>query len=272
MQLQDRLGLEPIVFQAGKAFARSRDGIEYWWNPDIDGAILDLEFGSDFEKVELECVMSYLAAVPDQQAIFLDVGGNCGLYALSAARHFPSSHTFSFEPVPTSQAMITVNAEHNGLTDQITLVAKALGNEMKTVQMTASYSAMDHLIVGKASEELSPLIITVPMITLDSFVTEQSLDRIDFIKCDVEGAEFLVFKGAQDALARFHPPILVEIEPRHTLRFGYTPEELDDFLRGFGYAPGIPAPLDKRAELPSLRDGIDRGHNNFLYLHREAAH
>lgn len=269
MQLQGRLHLEPIVFRKGTAFVQASDGIEYWWNPDVGGGTLDLEFGSDFERRELDCVLSHLSKVAGEDSVFLDIGGNCGLYSLNVARHFPTSHTYCFEPVPTSQAMIRVNAEHNALANRITLVGKALGDVLKTVQMTASYSAMDHLIMGSASDELSPLIIEVPMTTLDNFVTEHSLDRVDFIKCDVEGAELLVFTGAQQTLGRFHPPILVEIEARHTKRFGYVPEELDTFLRGFGYVPSIPSPIDKLAGLPSLRDGIEQGHNNFLYVHRE---
>jgi FkbM family methyltransferase len=270
MHLQDRLQLEPIVFRKGKAFVQARDGIEYWWNPDVQGGVLDLEFGSDFERLEIECVLSYLSPVAGERSVFLDIGGNCGLYSLSVARHFPKSQTYCFEPVPTSQAMIRVNAEHNGLADQITLVGKALGDELKTVRMTASYSAMDHLIVGTASDELSPLIIEVPMTTVDNFITEHSLDRVDFIKCDVEGAELLVFKGAQQTLASFHPPILLEIEARHTERFGYAPEVLDTFLRRFGYETCIPCPADEVERLPSLREGIEQGYNNFLYLHRES--
>jgi hypothetical protein len=132
--------------------------------------------------------------------------------------------------------------------------------------MTASYSAMDHLVVGNSSDELSPLIVDVPMTTLDTFVVEQSLERIDFIKCDVEGAELLVFRGAEKTLTRFHPPILLEIEARHTERFGYRPDDLDEFLRSFGYLPSTPAPANTGETLSSLQEGIANGLNNFLYL------
>lgn len=266
MKLQEQLHLEPMIFQKGKAFVQSRDGIEYLWDPKVQGGALDLEFGFDFERRELECVLSHLGKLTREDFVFMDIGGNCGLYSLNIARNFPKSHSYCFEPVPTSRAILTANAMHNGLSDQITVVGKALGDESKTVCITASYSAMDHLVVGKAAEELSPLVVEVPMITLDSFVIERMLEQVDFIKCDVEGAELLVFTGAQEVLKLFHPPILLEIEPRHTKRFGYAPEDLDRFLRTFGYLPYKPAPAEKREALSSLREGIVEGYNNFLYL------
>lgn len=270
-RLQVRLQLEPLIFRNGNAFVQTADGIEYWWNPQIEGGVLDLEFGSDFERLERECVLSYVARSKEEASVFMDIGGNCGLYSLNVTRRYPKAHAYCFEPVPASQAMIMTNGQHNGLADRITLVSAALGDKPTTVRMTASYSAMDHIVFGNDRNELSPRIIEVPMITLDNFVNDRGLDRVDFIKCDVEGAELLVFKGAQEVLTHFHPPILVEIESRHTQRFAYTPEDLDKFLRSFEYVPCIPAPSDEVKRLPSISDGIDQGHKNFLYLSTEIA-
>ncbi len=265
-KLQNRLHLEPIIFRNGMAYVQSADGIEYWWNPEIEGGVLDMEFGSDFERLERECVLSYLAKSKEEESVFIDIGGNCGLYSLNVTQRYPKAHAYCFEPVPTSQALIKINGQHNDLADRITLVRVALGDKPATVRMTASYSAMDHIVVGNGRDELSPLIIEVPMITLDSFVLERSLNRVDFIKCDVEGAELLVFKGAQTVLRRFHPPILVEIEARHTKRFAYAPEDLDKFLRDFDYVPCLPVASDQVKRLPSISEGIELGYNNFLYL------
>jgi FkbM family methyltransferase len=266
MKLQERLHLEPFIFEGAKAFVQSKDGLEFLWDPEVQGGALGLEFGSDFERRELDSVLSHLANMRGEDIVFIDIGANCGLYSLSVARHFPKSHSYCFEPVPTTLALLSANVQRNGFDDRITVVDSALGDQPKRVRMTASYSAMDHLVVGNGSDELSPLIVDVPMTTVDTFVVEQSLERIDFIKCDVEGAELLVFKGAQKTLTRFHPPILLEIEPRHTKRFGYTPDDLDEFLRSFGYLPSRPSPANKRETLTSLQEGIANGFNNFLYL------
>ncbi len=264
MRLQERLELTPIVFHEGKAFVQAPDGLEYWWNPASQGGILDLEFGSDFERAERECVLSYLAK--SEQPVFVDVGGNCGLYSLNVLKRFMDSKAYCFEPVPNSHQMIEVNAERNGLTERLTLVKNALGDEAATVRMTASYSAMDHIVVGQGEHELSPLVIDVAMITLDSYCETKCFERIDFIKCDVEGAELLVMKGAQNVLAKFQPPILIEIEPRHTRRFDYSPQDIDSYLTTFGYKLCLPLPASEVVTLASIGEGIEQGHHNFLYL------
>ena len=55
------------------------------------------------------------------------------------------------------------------------------------------------------------------------------------IKCDVEGAELPVLKGADQTLRGGRPTLLLEVENRWTSRFDYSPGELFDWLSGLGY-------------------------------------
>ena len=45
----------------------------------------------------------------------------------------------------------------------------------------------------------------VPVITIDGYVREHGIERVDFIKADIEGAEELAIRGARDTIARFKP-------------------------------------------------------------------
>lgn len=56
-----------------------------------------------------------------------------------------------------------------------------------------------------------------------------------FIKCDVEGQELMVFKGARTLLSKCHLIILCEIEQAHTQRYSYNPEDIFRFFENFGY-------------------------------------
>ena len=47
------------------------------------------------------------------------------------------------------------------------------------------------------------------IITLDSYVREKNIPRVDLIKLDVEGAELDVLKGAAVTIARFKPILLI---------------------------------------------------------------
>jgi hypothetical protein len=59
------------------------------------------------------------------------------------------------------------------------------------------------------------------------------LERIDFIKCDVEGHELAVFRGGEATLRRLRPLVLVEIEQRHA---GADVEATLAYLEDLGYS------------------------------------
>ena len=75
--------------------------------------------------------------------------------------------------------------------------------------------------------------ISVPVVTLDEYVGKQGRPRIACIKCDCEGHEIEVFKGAAGILRRDRPVLLFECEGRHLA--GSSPQAVFDYLRGFGY-------------------------------------
>jgi hypothetical protein len=49
----------------------------------------------------------------------------------------------------------------------------------------------------------------VPTITLDDFVERSGIDRVGFVKADVEGSELRLLKGAGRSLARFAPRLAI---------------------------------------------------------------
>ena len=61
--------------------------------------------------------------------------------------------------------------------------------------------------------------------------------RIALIKCDVEGFELAVLRGATSVLHTDQPMILCEIETRHTARYGHHPDDVEAFLRSHHYHP-----------------------------------
>ena len=52
--------------------------------------------------------------------------------------------------------------------------------------------------------------VKVPTTTLEAFCSEQGLDRIDFIKIDIEGAEVQVLESSQHLLSQFRPRMMIE--------------------------------------------------------------
>ena len=75
--------------------------------------------------------------------------------------------------------------------------------------------------------------IRVPAVTLDDYFRERGGSAIACIKCDCEGHEIEVFRGAAGILRRDHPVLLFECEGRHLP--ASSPAAVFEYLRGFGY-------------------------------------
>ena len=71
--------------------------------------------------------------------------------------------------------------------------------------------------------------------SLDNLLEENSIDRVDVIKVDVEGAEELVLRGATRTLNTYSPVVIFEFNPGCAARLGLSPGGARDFLQGLGY-------------------------------------
>lgn len=117
--------------------------------------------------------------------------------------------------------------------------------------------------------------IEVPVVALDSYFERAGRPRIAFIKCDVEGHELAVFRGAGRLLRRDRPVLLFECEQRH-LATG-SPADVFAYLAGLGYrgfclhATGL---LPVEAFRPEVHQPVRPGrywdakdyYNNFVFL------
>lgn len=61
------------------------------------------------------------------------------------------------------------------------------------------------------------------------------LDRVDFIKLDIEGFEFRALLGGRDTIRRCRPKMIVEIYDAHLKRAGFSSVELEKLITSYGY-------------------------------------
>lgn len=108
---------------------------------------------------------------------------------------------------------------------------------------------------GGAVEQ--PVTIT----TADGFVERHGIERVAFMKVDVEGAEQRVFAGAATTLAAHRPVVLCELEDRHTRKYGTTADDVVARMRGHGYAAHV-----FRGGFLHEVGRVTRGENNYLFL------
>lgn len=81
--------------------------------------------------------------------------------------------------------------------------------------------------------------IRVPVTTIDEVCHSRAIERVHFIKADVEGFEPQVLHGASGVLERDMPTLLLEIEDRHLARYGRTAADVSSSLRERGYGMSV---------------------------------
>lgn len=138
--------------------------------------------------------------------VVIDAGafiGDFGAYA--AAR---GAFTYAFEPVKAIFEMLKTTAELNG--GRIKPVQKGLGNsvcetEMFTDSDFVGGSTLNPVQGGAGGQRTNTEMISIT--TLDAFADSENLEKIDFIKADIEGAERDMLRGAKRVLKEFAPKL-----------------------------------------------------------------
>lgn len=166
----------------------------------------NLFFLGEYERAELIAMSHCLK----EQSVLIDVGANFGIYSLTASKTISNQgKIFAFEPFSENFKKLSVNVALNGLS-QIHLEKMAVGNEDGTAII---YYDQTERNLGMAT--LNPVDgavnETIPVVKLDTYVANHQIERIDFIKIDVEGSEYAAIMGMIGTLQKHKPILLVEI-------------------------------------------------------------
>lgn len=160
----------------------------------------------------------------------IDAGGCWGDTALYFANAVGASgKVFTFEFIPSNVSILRQNLALNPqLANRVQIVEKAVWSES---ELSLYYD--DN---GPASRVgFAPLNANkdaVPTLSVDDLVRDSKLEKLDFIKMDIEGAEPHALRGAQKTLERFKPKLAIAIY--HSLDdFVEIPRFLDSL--GLGY-------------------------------------
>jgi hypothetical protein len=131
--------------------------------------------------------------------------------------------------------------------------------------MASTLNTGNYLIpVGSKSKRNDD--ISVPIITVDSYIASRGIQRVDGIKGDIEGAELYMLRGAPGCIRRDHPWLLLEIEEVWTNRQGYSPKDIFEFLFHYDYSGYVISRV--RGNLHPVTD-VDKACNegsNFLFI------
>ena len=191
---------------------------------------------------QIEPVTSYfLRHLMRSRQVLLDIGANVGYYTVLAAKSNPGCQIWSFEPAPSNFSLLRENTEANRLST-VSLHQLALGEQKTTLKLNI-YQDQALNAINTDTQNPHPFfpdgpseVVQVPCTTVDSFMAESGLRKVDVMKLDVEGYEYFVLKGATNLLADADAPILLcEIEPLWLTRFGLMAPSVIGYIEDLGY-------------------------------------
>ena len=176
-----------------------------------EGIELSLFLFGQFQKHVTE---SRLFKLPLDAVIF-DVGANIGSVGLCLARKYPSATIFAFEPTNYAFAKLVRNLQLNkDLAKRIFPVQTFVSSSNAQSRISKVFSSWR---VDTFAENRHPIHMgvakqaTTQQVTIDSFVAQNQISRLDYLKIDTDGYELDVLKGAVESLRHFHPVIVFEL-------------------------------------------------------------
>ena len=212
-------------------FITRKDHIKLAFNGlDRRGAAFDI-LNFDYYEKEDEKVLFHLLK---KNAVILDIGANIGWYSLLFSKRLPQSKIYAFEPIQETYKNLVTNINLNK-SDNI--FSFNMGLSEKKGSLTYYYFPEGAVLASEKN------LINCPKAkqtichvnALDTFISAQGLDQLDFIKCDVEGAELSVIKGGLNTIKKFLPILFIELFEKWTLQFNYHPDDVIHLLKTIGY-------------------------------------
>jgi FkbM family methyltransferase len=165
--------------------------------------------------------------------IMLDIGANIGTTALPRALFGVFRQIHAFEPEPRNFACLVKSIEANRLERVVTAWPYALGAELGEALLTLRGGIGRHRIgsAGKASIARA----SVPMLTLDEWISRQALDidAISFVKVDTQGFEPFILAGAKGLLEKRKAIWQLEIAPAYMRSIGANIDDLCSLLQSY---------------------------------------
>ena len=186
----------------------------------------------DYEKDESDMIEN-LICFGSEKKNFFDIGANIGWYSIMVAKSNRNVLVHSFEPIPKTYQSLVKNVDLNSLPN---ISTHNFGFSDKSGEFDFYYypegsgNASSANVTGRSDTE----VVKCKVKTLDEYVNESN-EQIDFIKCDVEGAELLVFKGGMDAIKNSKPIVFSEILRKWSEKFNYNPNEIFELFHKLGY-------------------------------------
>jgi len=172
----------------------------------------------------------------NKKLIFLDIGANIGSVTLPLAKLFKKASIYSIEPTNYAFKKLKENLSLNeSLKNQVLINQLFISDKKNPKKVWSSWNFNKQKNKHSIHRGNLKLIKANSRISLDDFIRINKIKHVDFIKLDVDGYEFDVFRSGKNFFKKNKPVIFIEIAPYLYPEFGYTCLDLIKFIRKIGY-------------------------------------
>lgn len=185
-----------------------------------------------FQKYEEETVDFFKKNILPGMSI-IDIGAHVGYYtALFAKLVGPTGTVYAFEPDKDNFGLLEKNV---GNRKNVHLFNEAISDKDGFIDFyKIKGSTGCHSLIAPQNDEVKK--INIPTATIDSFIKKHHLNKVDFIKIDIEGGEYLALAGMQKLFNSSRDlSIIMEFRPEAISSTKINPQEFLKIIRGFGF-------------------------------------
>ena len=168
---------------------------------------------------------------------FIDIGANIGYHALIAAQTITNQgHVLAFEPFEASFQRLN---EHKVLNATPWLKSEPIAISNRNGMLSLFYQEQEKNsgMVSTIAADQNIARAEVPCKRLDDYLSEHQIDRVDFIKLDIEGGEWNALQGMLSTLKKHLPIVMLEIDQVVISNSNHSETDLYAFFNSMGYEP-----------------------------------
>jgi FkbM family methyltransferase len=164
--------------------------------------------------------------------VVFDLGAHQGFLALLAGRLVgEQGKVYAFEASPTNFSKMTRNIQLNNVCN-CTTIHSAVCDHNGSIEFSNSIHDNGNTYVHSSPYFINQPTVVVPAVSLDEAVRQREFQLPDFMKIDVEGAEYDALKGAECVLSQKHPLLYLET---HNIHNPGVDNRCLNYLHGMGY-------------------------------------
>lgn len=209
--LKRQVALKDEILSASRKIETDAQGFRLWdtphgryWIPDGSDYVLPWNLAEQARKIYGEGERAVRTG-----DVVLDCGANIGVYT-RAALNAGAKIVVAIEPAPENIECLRRNFKPEIAEGRVIVYPKGVWDkdELLALHVDPHNSAADSFLINR---EGSHEVAKIPLTTIDKLVAELKLERVDFIKMDIEGAEPRALQGGSETLKRFKPRMSLSV-------------------------------------------------------------